>query len=77
LFKQIDSNAQSALSRNEVAQMALNALKSDLVRFTGDPGVKYTGTNGESWIGGYKSEYTPRTSTDPKYNRLIDNKHAT
>ena len=56
--------------------MALNALKSEMVTFTGDPGVEYTGTNGESWIGGYKAEYTPRTSTDPKYNRLIDNKHS-
>ena len=77
LFKLIDSNAQQALTRNEVAQMSLNALQADLVRFTGDPGVEYTGTNGESWIGGYKAEYTPRTSTDPKYNRLIDNKHST
>ncbi len=76
LFKLIDSNAQQALTRNEVAQMSLNALQADLVRFTGDPGVEYTGTNGESWIGGYKAEYTPRTSTDPKYNRLIDNKHS-
>ena len=76
LFSQIDSKAEQALTRNEVAQMALNALQSDLVRFTGDPGVKYTGSNGESWIGGYKAEYTPRTSTDPKYNRLIDNKHS-
>ena len=76
MFAQIDSKAEQALTRNEVAQMALNALQSDLVRFTGDPGVEYTGSNGESWIGGYKAEYTPRTSTDPKYNRLIDNKHS-
>ncbi len=75
LFNQIDSNAQSALTRNEVAQMALNALKSDLVRFTGDVGTKIPTANGEIVVG-YKSEYTPRTSTDPKYNRLIDNKHS-
>lgn len=72
LFKLIDSNAQAALTRNEVAQMALNALQSDLVRFTGDVGIEIPNVGNV----GYKSEYTPRTSTDPKYNRLIDNKHS-
>ena len=70
LFAMIDSKAEQALTRNEVAQMALNALKSEMVTFTGDPGVEYTGTNGESWIGGYKSEYTARTSTQAKYQAI-------
>ena len=72
LFTRIDSNAQAALTRNEVAQMALNALKSDMVRFTGDVGIEIPNVGNV----GYKSEYTPRTSTDPKFNRLIDNKHS-
>ena len=72
LFTRIDSNAQAALTRNEVAQMALNALKSDMVRFTGDVGIEIPNVGNM----GYKSEYTPRTSTDPKFNRLIDNKHS-
>ena len=72
MFAGIDSNAQAALTRNEVAQMALNALKADMVRFTGDVGIELPNVGNV----GYKSEYTPRTSTDPKYNRLIDNKHS-
>ena len=52
LFKLIDSNAQAALTRNEVAQMALNALQSDLVRFTGDVGIEIPNVGNV----GYKSE---------------------
>ena len=64
LFNQIDSNAQSALTRNEVAQMALNALKSDLVRFTGDVGTKIPTANGEIVVG-YKSSTPPGPAPIP------------
>ena len=66
LFKQIDSNAQQALTRNEVAQMALNALKADMVTFTGDVGIELPNVGNV----GYKSEYTPRTSTLAKYQAI-------
>ncbi|MCI9155801.1 MAG: InlB B-repeat-containing protein, partial [Lawsonibacter sp.] len=69
LFDYIDSNAQSSLTRNEVAQMALNALKSDMVTFTGDVGTKIPTAQGDVIVG-YKPEYTSRTSTLAKYHAI-------
>ena len=66
LFDGIDSNAQQALTRNEVAQMALNALKADMVTFTGDVGIELPNVGHV----GYKSEYTARTSTLSKYQAI-------
>ena len=66
LFDHIDSNAQQALTRNEVAQMALNALKADMVTFTGDVGIELPNVGHV----GYKSEYTARTSTLSKYQAI-------
>jgi len=71
LFNGVTVDRTSALTRNDVAQMALNALKSNMVSFTGDVGSTYT-VNGETIRVGYKPEYTVKTSADPIYNR-IDN----
>ena len=69
MFAGIDSKSDQALTRNEVAQMALNALKADMVSFTGDVGTKIPTEKGDVVVG-YRSEYTPRTSTLSKYQAI-------
>ena len=70
LFNNINANAESALTRGQVAQLVLNGLKSDMVEFTGDVGT--TATVGDTTIHiGYRAEYTPKTGSDKKYNSLV------
>ena len=69
LFDNINSNAESALTRAQVAQLVLNALESDMVSFTGDKGIQI----GNVTVG-YKAEYTSKTGTDKKYNTLVSGK---
>ena len=66
LFANINSDADSALTRAQVAQLVLNGLQSDMVYFTGDMGIQI----GDVTVG-YKGEYTVRTSSDKKYNTLV------
>ena len=66
LFDGINANAETALTRNQIAQLVLNGLKSDMVYFTGDKGIQI----GDVTVG-YKGEYTVRTSSDKKYNTLV------
>ena len=66
LFNNINANAESALTRAQVAQLVLNGLKSDMVDFTGDKGIQI----GDVTVG-YRAEYTVRTSSDNKYNSLV------
>ena len=66
LFDKIDSNAESALTRAQVAQLVLNGLQSDMVEFTGDKGIQI----GNVTVG-YKAEYTSKTSAAAKYNTLV------
>ena len=66
LFNNINANAESALTRGQVAQLVLNGLKSDMVDFTGDKGIQI----GDVTVG-YRAEYTVRTSSDNKYNSLV------
>ena len=66
LFDGINANAETALTRNQIAQLVLNGLKSDMVYFTGDMGIQI----GDVTVG-YKGEYTVRTSSDKKYNTLV------
>ena len=53
------------LTRNQVAQMALNALRTEMVTFTGTPGFEANGVTV-----GYRAEYTQRTGTEAKYNAI-------
>ena len=69
LFDQINASAESALTRAQVAQMALNGLQAKTVYFTGDKGIQI----GDVTVG-YRAEYTPKTGTDKKYNALITGK---
>ncbi|WP_151075350.1 S-layer homology domain-containing protein [Flintibacter sp. KGMB00164] len=66
LFKNINANAESALTRGQVAQLVLNGLKSDMVSFTGDKGIQI----GDVTVG-YRAEYTVRTSSEKKYDSLV------
>ena len=52
-----------------MAQMALNALKSNMVTFTGEVGIEIPTANGNVVVG-YNPEYTARTSANSKYNQI-------
>ena len=64
LYDRIDAETEQALTRNEVAQLALNTLKADLVEFSGDLGMEVDMGNGQGVTVGFRSEYSPRTSRD-------------
>ena len=57
LFANINSDADSALTRAQVAQLVLNGLKAQMVDFTGDKGIQI----GDVTVG-YRAEYTARTN---------------
>ena len=61
LFANINATAETALTRNQIAQLVLNGLKAKMVTFTGDVGT--TATIGDATIDiGYRAEYTPKAS---------------
>ena len=65
LFANINSDADSALTRAQVAQLVLNGLKAQMVDFTGDKGIQI----GDVTVG-YRAEYTARTNANKKYNSI-------
>ena len=65
IFDGVGSDGSTPMTRNQVAQMALNALRSEMVDFTGTPGIEVNGVKV-----GYRAEYTSRTSTEKKYNAI-------
>ena len=65
LFDGINANAETALTRNQIAQLVLNGLKANMVSFTGTVGAEINGVTI-----GYKAEYTPKTNANSKYNRI-------
>ena len=69
IFDGITVDRTSPLTRNDVAQMALNALKSNMVTFTGEVGIEIPTANGNVVVG-YNPEYTARTSANSKYNQI-------
>ena len=70
IFEGIGSSADKDMTRGQVARMALNALESEMVTFTGTPGSTYTASTGESITVGYVAKYEPRTSTELKYKAI-------
>ena len=74
LFDGLDVETEQALTRNEVAQLALNALEAGMVDFTGDLGLNVDMGNGQSVNAGYRSEYSYRTGTGDRYHALGDSK---
>ena len=69
IFDGITVDRTSPLTRNDVAQMALNALKLNMVTFTGEVGIEIPTANGNVVVG-YNPEYTARTSANSKYNSI-------
>ena len=69
MFAGINANAETALTRNQIAQLVLNGLKAKMVSFTGDVGTEATIGNTSINIG-YRAEYTPKTSAAAKYNSI-------
>ena len=65
LFSKIYGNAHDALNRNQVAQLALNTLESNMVYFDGDMGWEVNGVKM-----GYRSHYSFRTGTEAKYSAI-------
>ena len=65
IFNGVGSDGNTPMTRNQVAQMALNALRSNMVIFTGTPGIDVNGVKIN-----YRAEYTPRTGTDAKYDSI-------
>ncbi len=65
IFNGVGSDGSTPMTRNQVAQMALNALRSEMVDFTGTLGVELNGVKVN-----YRAEYTSRTSTEKKYNAI-------
>ena len=77
LFDDVDTGATEALTRNDVAQMVLNALEADMVN------AEKNGSDvqlGDIIISGAKATYTARTSSDSKYNKIdatrVDGKYT-
>ena len=66
LFDGIDASAEEALTRNQIAQLVLNGLKSSMVTFTGDVGITVNDV-----VIGHHSEYTARTSADAQYDAIV------
>ena len=70
LFDDVDTGAREALTRNDVAQLVLNALKADVVDYTGNGGTTVKGDGFEITTG--KATYAARTSTSSKYGAIAN-----
>ena len=71
LFDDVDSGVKEAMTRNDVAQMVLNALEADLVK------AEKNGSDvqvGDIVISGGKATYDSRTGTDSKYAKIDNTK---
>lgn len=71
LFDGVATGAKEALTRNDVAQMVLNALEADLVK------AEKNGSDvqvGDIVISGGKATYDSRTGTDSKYAKIDSTK---
>ncbi len=66
LFDGISANAEQALTRNQIAQLVLNGLKSSMVTFTGEVGITVNGVELN-----HRTEYTARTSADAQYDAIV------
>ena len=76
LFDGLTSNANAALTRNDVAQMALNALEADVVDTDGNGGTTIKGEGFEITTGSAKYEkventkFDYRKGTDPEKDKV-------
>ena len=67
LFDGVDTGARSAVTRNDIAQMVLNALEADMV-VADKSGSDIT--VGDITISGAKATYSARTGSDSKYTKI-------
>ena len=65
LFDGINANAETALTRNQIAQLVLNGLKANMVTFTGSVGAQI----GDVSVG-YVPEYSAITNANKKYDSI-------
>ena len=70
LFDGINANAETALTRNQIAQLVLNGLKANMVTFTGTVGTEIKLPDGTTWNSGYQAEYTAITNANKKYDSI-------
>ena len=70
LFDNINANAETALTRNQIAQLVLNGLKANMVTFTGTVGTEIKLPDGTTWNSGYVAEYTAVTNANKKYDSI-------
>ena len=71
LFDGVATGAKEALTRNDVAQMVLNALEADLVKAEKNGSDVHVG---DIVISGGKATYDSRTGTDSKYAKIDNTK---
>ena len=71
LFDGVATGAKEALTRNDVAQMVLNALEADLVKAEKNGNDVHVG---DIVISGGKATYNSRTGTDSKYAKIDNTK---
>ena len=71
LFDGVPTGAKEALTRNDVAQMVLNALEADLVKAEKNGSDVHVG---DVVISGGKATYDARTGTDSKYAKIDSTK---
>ena len=62
LYDGVNSNATDALTRNQVAQLALNTLEATMVDFTGELGTEVKLPDGTTIQMNYRSEYSNRAA---------------
>ena len=80
LFDGLTSNANAALTRNDVAQLALNALEADVVETDGNGGTTIKGDGFEISTGAAKYDkvekkgfdYQGRSDADDGYQQLVE-----
>lgn len=70
LMDGITAGASTALTRNEVAQLALNALESNVVGYSGDEGTDIKTTDGTVIKVGYTIKYDVTYKTSYNYNKV-------
>ena len=69
LMDGISAGTNTALTRNEVAQLVLNALEADVVTYSGDEGTDIKTSDGTTIKVGYTIKYDKKYSTDYDYDQ--------
>ena len=76
LFDDVDAGVGTALTRDDVAQMALNALEATMVETDGDGGTTIKGDGFEITTGSTKYIDVVKSSSDKKWNAIDKDKDS-